>query len=75
MLYNQVSFKLYTPAHAFAVAIIGTVAAVEFVYDEYEHAHTDYGDVTKSIITHTLKHSLSIYPRLLKFQIILYPLN
>ena len=31
----------------FAVAMLGAVAAVEFGYDEYDHAHTEYGEVTK----------------------------
>ena len=31
---------------SFAVALIGSVAAVEFGYDTYPHAHTEYGEET-----------------------------
>jgi hypothetical protein len=32
---------------SFAALLIGAVSAVEFGYDEYEHAHTEYGEETK----------------------------
>ena len=31
----------------FAVAMISAVTAVEFGYDEYPHAHTEYGEETR----------------------------